>query len=99
MTVQTITGSLASAQGAALRGLQMAGSRAAEAATRIAPFGTAPLDAASARGEPGAAILAATADPGRAIADLMVARRAYEANATVLRSTEEATRTLLRRTA
>jgi hypothetical protein len=63
---------------AATAGLRRGAVQAAEAAERVAGFGTlAP------GGMPTAPPIEA-ADPGRAMVDLLVARRAYEANARVV---------------
>ncbi|PWS35345.1 hypothetical protein DFH01_17075 [Falsiroseomonas bella] len=63
---------------AATAGLRRAGAQAADAAERVASFGTlAP------GGMPTAPPIE-RADPGRAMVDLLVARRAYEANARVV---------------
>lgn len=78
---------------AALRGLQRAGTQAAEAAERIAGAG------AAASPTPGAVFeaLREAPDAGRAAVDLLVARRAYAANAAVLRSAAATGAELVRR--
>jgi hypothetical protein len=62
---------------AATAGLRRAAAQAAEAAERVASVGTA------APGRMPIAPVLEAADPGRAVVDLLVARRAYEANARV----------------
>jgi flagellar hook protein FlgE len=74
---------------AATAGLRRAGAQAADAAERVARFGAA---------APGAMPTAPPiegADPGRAMVDLLVARRAYEANARVVTVADEMAAELL----
>jgi hypothetical protein len=74
---------------AAVGGLRRAGAQAAEAAQRIA---APPATGAMPRAEP-------AGDPGLAVVDLLVARRAYQANAMVVRTADAMAEALLRGTA
>jgi hypothetical protein len=74
---------------AATAGLRRAGTQAVEAAERVAGFGTV-----APGGMPTAPPLEA-ADPGRAVVDLLVARRAYEANAKLVAVADEMAAELL----
>lgn len=96
MTIPPLSAGLPAATAAAARGLQMAGARFADSATRIALAGAVPAAA-----PPEAAARAAIEAPdlGRAMVDMIQARQAYAANAVVLRTADEAMDELVRRTA
>jgi hypothetical protein len=92
---------------AATRGLSRAAGLAADAAQRVAAGGATDAAAggakiATAGGASPEGLIAAMGpapDLGRAAVDLLVARRAYAANAAVLRSADRMAEALLRRSA
>ncbi len=88
-----------SATAASLRGLRDAGARAATAAAQVAAAGAPVRAGAAPAPETAGALLAAgegAPDPARALVDLKLAQRAYEASAATFRTADETTAALLR---
>lgn len=108
--MSTISSPPPNAMAAAMRGLRLAGDRAADAAATIVEAGVMPPPAGPGQRETTALLPPAgpplppvsvppQPDIARGLIDLHAARLAYAANAAVLRSADEMSATLLRRTA